>query len=238
MTTTCMKDSIVGDAWIQQAVALNPIKHMGASTFLTCPVRLSFPELFTPKAYTNPKTGITQKPKYAVSVIFPAFCDLTEMQAEIVRLGAAKWPESYKGGQLFSVKRPLRDQGERGNKEGYTPGLMFLNSSAERRPIVLDMPPAMLPVTVPDKVYPGVWALVSLGFYCSNSGEKVIAAGLNGVTLYGDDKRFGGAGPSEAQIKDHFAGVRMGTPVTVPGMGGQAAAPLSDADLLRQMMGN
>ena len=237
MTTTCMRNSSIGDAWIAEACQLNPVTNLGNGTFLTGPVRLSFPVLFTPKAYTGPD-GKTQAPKYSVSILFPPSANIAEMEACAVELAAAKWPESYAGGKLYGVPIPLRDQGERGNKEGYTPGLKFFNASAESKPLVYDRPPAQTLVTLPSKVYAGMWAICNVRFYAAK-GAKRVAAGLNAVTLYADDTSLGGSGPDEAAIRQQMSGIRAAGPIAVPNMGAapqaHAQPPMSEDEYLRAM---
>lgn len=228
-----MKNSAVSAEWIKEAVTLNPIQHMGGGNFRTCPVRLSFPELFVAKPYKQ------QEPKFSVSILFPPFADLTELHAEMIKIGAAAFPESYSGGTLFGVPIPLRDQAERGNKAGYTPGLKFLNASAsaERRPTVFDKPPAMTLVINPAKVYPGIWGIVSINLYASKSVKRV-AAGLNAVTLYQDDTPLGGSAPDESQLRTHMAGIRMGTPLSVPSAHmGADVLDMSEEEAMRHLLG-
>ena len=42
MTTQCMRDSAVGDKWIQEASALNPVQSLGDGVFLSGLVRLGW----------------------------------------------------------------------------------------------------------------------------------------------------------------------------------------------------
>ena len=73
MTTTLVRDSIVGDKWINDVAASVPIQWVydektGEPTgdILTGPVRLAFDNLFElPKA-----TSTAQNPKYGATLLF------------------------------------------------------------------------------------------------------------------------------------------------------------------------
>ena len=223
-----MKDSIVGDAWVKEACALNPIHSQGDGVFIAL-ARLEFNALFKPFK-NKPKTPADQpKESYKAALLFPPFINTQLIDDETTRLGAAAFPASYVGGKLYQVGMPLRDQGELANKAGYTPGLKFLNASSKSKPLVYDRPPAMALLTEADahKVYSGMWVIANFRLYVAQEHKRVAAA-LNGVTLYYDDAKLasgGGAGPNPDTVRSSFAGVRMTGPIAVPNIGQQNATP-------------
>ncbi|MFN3612694.1 hypothetical protein, partial [Tepidimonas sp.] len=78
MTTTIMRNSKVGDAWIRQCVAMNPIQPVidpqtgqPNGNILTGPVRLAFVNLFTPSRGMANAQDQNKEPKYGTMILFP-----------------------------------------------------------------------------------------------------------------------------------------------------------------------
>lgn len=252
--TQCMRDSIVGDEWIKEASALNPVTPLGDGVFLSGLVRLGYVSLFKPSKYKGggggpaPAAAQSQQPgdgKYQATLMFTPFSNVQLIEAEAVKLGAAAFPSCYSGGRLFGVPIPLRDQGERANKAGFTAGLKFLTASSSSKPIVYDRPPSQTLVTEAEswKAYSGMWAVVHFRLYVPKGWQRV-ACGLNAVTLFADDTKLGeGGGPNEEALRQQMSGIRAATPIAVPNMAAPPVAPyaapqqapLSDADYLKQM---
>ena len=244
-----MRDSAVGDKWIQEASALNPVQSLGDGVFLSGLVRLGWVSIFKPSKYQGGGgAAAPQQPgegKYSALLMFSPFSNVKLIEDEATRIGAAAFPESFSGGRLFGVPIPLRDQGERANKPGFTAGLKFLSASSGSKPLVYDRPPngALLGEHESFKAYSGMWAVAHFRLYVPK-GWKRVAAGLNAVTLYGDDTKLGeGGGPNEAAIREQMSGIRTTqTPIAVPNMAapqtqmGYASQPaLSDEQYLREM---
>jgi hypothetical protein len=219
MTTLCMKDSTVGDTWIREACALNPVQHLGDGVFLSGPVRLEFNALFKPyKGKADP--GKEARESFSIAILFPPFANTQIIEAEATRLGAAAHPDCYVGGKLYGVPIPLRDQGEKANKPAYTPGLKFMGAASASKPLVYDRPPnheTLVSEAEAWKVYSGMWVIANFRLYVPKQYKRV-AAGLNGVTLFGDDTKLssGASGPNEAAVRGSFSGIRAAGPVTVP----------------------
>lgn len=203
MTTTIVRDSIVGDAWIQQTAANVPIqKVMGedgqwSGDLLTGPVRLAFDDLFElPKV-----TAQNQNPKYGCSILFTPLANLDVLYEEYYRICAESF-QSYHdaaSGQYYGLHSPFRDQAEKAKFGGFTPGCIFMNVSSKYKPPIVDI--RGNPIVDPSKVYPGVWAICGINAYANlpdkqNPAKKVgVGFGLQSVMIIGDDTKFGGGAP-------------------------------------------
>lgn len=198
MTTTCVRNSIVGDAWIQQTAANVPIQRIldenGAPTgdILTGPVRLAFDTLFELPA---PSADV-QNPKYGATLLFTPYADFTVMYEEYHAVCAREFAEYYDAtsGQYYGLHSPFRDQGEKMKFGGFTPGCVFINATSKYKPPVIDA--NHNPIVDPAKAYPGVWAICSVNAYAfKDPRKKGVSFGLQSVMLIGDDEKFGGAAP-------------------------------------------
>lgn len=212
-----MRDSIVGDAWIQQTAAAVPIQRIfkdGVPTgdILTGPVRLTFENLFTlPQA-----TATMQNPKYGASLLFTPFADFGIMYEEYYKVAAAMFSTHYDAPtqQYVGLHSPFRQQTEKLKFQGFTPNLVFTAATSKFKPPVVDS--RGNPIVDQSKVYPGVWAICSVNAYGYNDPRKKgIAFGLQSVMIIGDDTRLGG-GPADP--KQQFAGVNVAAPIVRPDM--------------------
>lgn len=226
MTTTVVKDSIVGDQWLQQVAAACPIqrvinKETGLPTgdILTGPVRLTFPYLDKPP---EKKPGATSEPKYGSGIMFTPYADFGILYEEYYKLCGQIFPEYWNPdmNQYYGLQSPFHDQAEKSMKyKGYTPGLVSLNCTSKFKPPVVDN--RGNPIVDYSKVYPGVWAICSLKPYDYGKNppqpKKGVAFGLQSVMLIGDDTNIGTAGPD---TKQQFAGINVAAPVTRPNIAG------------------
>ena len=194
---------------------------------ITPPVRLSWAALLSPKENTN-DNGET-KLQYSAALLFPK-----DPAAEYARLGlpavlaeqyAARMEVLFKGVMIKAVEYygkdkippgirnrdlgkgsgwPFRDQGQK-DDDGYTPGALFLNVSTIRKPQIVDR--ARQPLTDPEKVYSGAWAICSLNAYGYKAkGNTGIGLGLNNVQIVADDERFGGGSSAESDFNNDIFG--------------------------------
>ncbi|RTL04953.1 DUF2815 family protein [Candidatus Dependentiae bacterium] len=232
MTTTLVRDSIVGDAWIQQAMAacppqriLDPNTGQPTGDILTGPVRIAFESLFR----LPEKRPDMNEPKYGAHLLFPPNVDFTIFQEEYYKLCGQVFPEHYNNGQYHGLHSPFRDQAEKMKFGGFTPGCIFFNSTSKFKPPVVDA--RFNPIVDESKIYPGVWVVASVRPYSYGKQppkpKKGVAFGLQSVMLLGEDTKFGQSGPD---AKQQFAGINIAAPVNRPdfskGMpSGQAPAP-------------
>lgn len=225
MTTTVVRDSIVGDAWIQQASAQVPVQRVidpktGQATgdILTGPVRLCYPFL---DKLPQKRQGNTSDPKYGSNILFTPYSDMKIFTEEYYKWCGQHFPEYYDAasGQYYGLHSPFRDQGEKVRKGGYTPGCTFFNSTSQFKPPVVDSRGNHIVDFT--KVYPGVWAICALRPYVFGKNPKQpkfgIAFGLQSVMLIGDDTKLGTAAPDASQ---HYHGVNVAAPIARPNIAG------------------
>lgn len=213
-----MRDSVVGDAWIQQTAANVPIQRImkdGQPTgdILTGPVRLVFENIFElPKA-----TATMQNPKFGASLLFSPFADFTVMYEEYYRVCGEMFASHWDGPtqQYHGLHSPFRNQAEKLKFGGFTPNLVFTSATSKFKPPVVDA--RYNPIIDPSKVYAGVWAICAINAYGYNDPRKKgVAFGLQSVMIIGDDQRLGG-GPADP--KAQFQGVNVSAPIVRPDIG-------------------
>ena len=193
--------------WIAQVVAQNPVQMVDENNVRTCPVRLSFPELFEPSNKLDP----TKPPTFSTAILFPPGADISLLQNMASAEMQSAFPEYLQNGQwLPGLQWPFRDQGEKAMKlEGYTNGSIFMTISSKYRPAVVDARGA--PIIDPSRVYPGVWALAVMNCYSYNyqNMKRGVNFGLQTLMILADDKKIGGGGVDPAAA---FAGVNAPAP--------------------------
>lgn len=149
-------------------------------------VRLSYANLFEPKSIDGGEA------KYSVSLIISKDDKETlKLIEEAIDLAKKNGKGSKFGGKVPAVlKMPLRDgDEERPDDEAYA-NSYFLNASSSRKPAIVSR--RMELIDEPEEVYSGCYANVSVNFYPFNvSGNKGIAAGLNGVQKVKEGDRLG-----------------------------------------------
>lgn len=187
--------------WIAQVVAQNPVQMVDEVNVRTCPVRLSFPNLFEPSAVDKDK-----EPNFNTVLLFPPAVDLSILQTIASTEMQKAFPEYLQNGQwLPGLEWPFKDQGTKAHKhDGYTNGSIFMSVSSKYRPAILDA--RMAPVIDPSRVYPGVWALAVLNPYTwnYNNMKRGCSFGIQTLMLLADDQKLGG-GAIDANTA--FAGV-------------------------------
>lgn len=235
MTTTIVRDSIVGDAWIQQTAQSVPIqKVIDAETgnetgdILTGPVRLAFDTLFE---LPQPSAKM-ENPKYGAALLFTPVADFGLFYEEYHRICAQDFADHYDAasGQYYGLHSPFRDQAEKAKFGGFTPGCVFMTCTSKFKPPVVDA--RGNPIVDQSKVYPGVWAICAVNAYSyKDPRKKGVGFGLQSVMIIGDDTKFGGGAPDPNKT---FAAAKgaIQTPAIQPGqvagnmpVGGQSPAP-------------
>lgn len=236
MTTTLVRDSIVGDDWIRQAVAANPVSRKvgpdGQPTgdILTGPVRLAFCDtLFEAQQRDSGEDN------YSAMLLFPPITDFNVFYEEYYAWCAREFPQNWDAGsqQYYGLHSPFKDQAEKLKYGGFTPGCVAITSGSQYKPGIYDS--RMNPIVDENRVYPGVWAICAVKPYAFGKAGKTkdgkpmkkgIGFGLQAVMIIGDDTRFGGGAPD---AKSLFADVKVSAPITRPDFnqmpGGQPPAP-------------
>lgn len=149
------------------------------------PVRLSYPQLFEPKA--GPEGG-----KAAYSAVFlldkkTNAADIAAIQAAIAKVKEAQWgkkPVQLKG-------TCLRDGSEKAETDGYGPDVMFISARNEKRPGVVDRD--LTPLAAEDgKPYAGCYVFATIRLWAQdNKFGKRVNASLRNVQFIKDGDPFG-----------------------------------------------
>lgn len=236
MSTTIMRDSSIGDDWIKRACDMNPSQPVldpttGQPTgnILTGPVRLAFCDLFKPGKPMNQG----EEGKYGTQILFPPYTDFSHLYNAYYEVAGRVFPDYYdrQSGQYHGIHSPFRDQAEKTKLGGYTPGLVFMTVTSRYKPPVVDL--RMNPIVDENRVYPGVWAIISVNAYDFGKNppqpKRGVNFGLQSVMIIADDDKFGGGAPDP---KAQFGGVNVQPPQGQPGAafglpgGGAPAAPM------------
>jgi hypothetical protein len=158
-------------------------------------VRLSFPSLFKPKSIQG------SEPKYSASFLIEKDDpQLAGLRAAIQKTINDKWEKNRPKG----IKICLHN-GDEKEYDGYTEGIMFLNSSSARRPTVIDRDKSRL--TEEDgRPYAGCYvnAIVRLWAQDNQFGKRINAE-LCGVQFAAEGEAFGGGKPVTADDFDEVS---------------------------------
>lgn len=180
---------------------------MESTNVTTGQVRLSFVNLFTPRAN---QPG--QEPKYSTTILIPK-SDTATMQRIQAAIEAAiqKGVAGVWGGARPAQPRtPIHDgDGARPNGEAFGPeckGHWVLTASSKQQQAVVDL--NMNPIINQTEVYSGMYARVNINFFAySNSGNKGIGAGLGPVQKVADGEPLGGRISAEQAFGGNGGGV-------------------------------
>jgi hypothetical protein len=177
------------------------------SNILTPEFRLSYPALF--KAKAGPNGGAA---KYSLVMIFDSAADISALKRAANAVAVAKWGAERLQNKDFaaSLRSPFRkgDEGSYIAKDGFGPGVIFINAKSDNQPELLDQ--AKKPLTSERDLYGGCYARAVVAAFAYDPKEKNIA-GQKGVGFavrlvqkIRDGKPFG-AGGSVASMVDEVA---------------------------------
>lgn len=226
-----MRDSTVGDAWIQQTCAAIPIQRVlneqGQPTqdILTGPVRLSWCDSLFDLPAPTPKN---ENPKHGTAILFPPevfngqkVVDFSLFYEDYYKVCGSSFAEYYDAGtqQYYGLHSPFRQQSDKLKFGGYTPGAIFMTVSSKFKPSIVDV--RGNPIVDKSKVYPGVWACLSVNAYPNTDNRtRGVRFGLQNIMIIGDDKPLSGGGQDPSQ--------------TFKGIAGKVAAPIVRPDIANQ----
>lgn len=217
-----MRNSRLPDDWLQRAVAGNPIKPFVDPTtgkpnglYLTCPVRLAFPNLFKPSA-GNADSGQQKVATYNTTLLFP-LCATDMVWQTLWAVAHAElckeFPEYVRPDNTLvdGLHVPFHDQEMKAMKyAGYTPGAIYIAVSSQFQPAIVD--DKLNRIVDESQIYAGCWAIVALNCYTyggprsKNKLKKGVAFGLQTVMKIADDEKLGGGGADPSKT---FAGVQV-----------------------------
>lgn len=217
MTTTIMKDSIVGDAWIMEMTRLNqPTRVMDEATGqwngnIRVFARLSFTEALH-EAQKKMKSDPNSMFGFGCTLLFPPSTDFTLLWEEYNRICQSDFQSTWNG-QSYGVTNPIRSCNEKLQFAGYTPNCFFTAVSSSYKPPIVDS--ANNPIVDPARTHAGVWAIVAVNAYASgktkpNKGPRF---GLQTIMIVADDSNLAGAPPDPKQV---FKGVNVRPPTVQP----------------------
>jgi hypothetical protein len=158
-------------------------KEKSATKVVTPKARLSFPELFEPKAFEN------QAAKYSVQLLFDKKADLGPLKAVVKKAIADKWGGNVPKGLLL----PFKDGNEK-ELDGYE-NMIVVSASSKFKPQVVDQ--KLEPILTADDIYAGCYvraAINAYGWEYKNAKGQVMKRGvsfsLESVQKLAEGERF------------------------------------------------
>lgn len=150
---------------------------------ITPKFRLSFPELFEPKAFDG------QAPKYSIQMLFDKKTDLSPLKAAVKKAIVDKWGQNPPKGLVL----PFKDGNEK-DLEGYEDKIV-VSASTKFKPQVVDQ--KVEPILVADDIYAGCYARAAINAYAweyKNAKGQVMKRGvsfnLESVQKLAEGERF------------------------------------------------
>lgn len=173
-------------------------------------VRLSFPDLFEPKAF---QAGDTPKYKASFLIAKDDAAQLKAIEAAIKATATEKW-----GAKADAVLKGIRgnpnkfcfQDGDTKEYDGYA-GHMSVSANSKVRPLVYDRDKTPL-VAADGKPYAGCYVNASIEFFAYDTPSNGISASLKGVQFASDGDAFGGGAPAspdefdDLTVTDDLAG--------------------------------
>ena len=207
--TYAMNSSDMDPKWIEEMWAKFPCQKVvdqngvENGNFRTGPVRGSFLNIFERSKPIAPNP----QGKFTATALFPPAADISVLKAAATEAALSKWPTAgQQGGPTLHT--PFRQQAEKSDLDGYTPGGIFVVGVADQRqPYIVDS--RGVPITDRTQAQSGYWYLMVLRPFTFDSGlKKGVSFGLNGLMMIAKDREFGGGGSSPAS---DFHGVSIDT---------------------------
>lgn len=205
-----MIDTNMTPDWVANAIKKNPCVLLDSGNIRTCPVRLSFPHLYERSKPIPPNTV----GKFSTNIIFAVAADLSLLKQQMNLTIMAKWPTAgTKTGP--KLKSPFKLQSEMTKYDGYGEEGTYIIAVADREPAVIDS--RMARITDTSRVYPGVWAVVTINPFTYDKGvNKGGSFGLQSVMIIADDKNLGGGGGGN--LAADYAGIEIDASVSSAGV--------------------
>jgi len=192
-------------------------------TFVTEPVRVSFPYLFKPR----PRMDGKGDPRYeAVLLIPPSSPDVKKFQALIQQALVDKFGPDVKLTGAEKAKTPLKPCSDSKWFGDQFPDWWYVNAWSRVKPNVVDE--NLDEIIDPQKVYAGCWCrfqLTLLG-WASQQGGKLVLVSLDNVQFLRDDERLGGGKES---AKTAFGDIKFTLPAE---MKAASSVPEDVSDIL------
>jgi len=213
--------------WIARVMRENPSQLLDNGNIRTCPVRLSFANIFKPGKPVPPNT----EGKHGAVLLYPLGAPMDVYIAECLRVTKEKMPAALQPGgprihnpikRIKAADDPSVVRGDHTSRyEGYVVGAPVIGVTASQKPPCVDQ--KLAPITDESKVYSGVWAFCTIrAFWFDKGVNKGPSFGLQSVMIIADDRNISGAA---ANPNVDFAGVSIDAsvnPADAFGTGGTA----------------
>lgn len=189
--------------------------------------RLSFPDLFTPRAANE-----NSEPKYSATILIPktdtdTIARIQEAIKHAVNDGVERRVFKQPIDPAHTKYPPLRD-GDLPNDSGEARGpeyaghwFISARASMKRKPFVVDQ--QVQPIIDETEIYAGCYCNFAIQFFAyENSGNKGIAASLVGVQKHSDGERLGGPAIEATDVFTAIGGAPAApaaAPAAAPGLG-------------------
>jgi hypothetical protein len=148
--------------------------------------RVSFPQLFEPKAYQNGPR------EWSVVMLFPKDADLKELKAEMLRLRQEAWPNltDWKG-----IRIPFKSGTQKEHLAGYGPDVVYAKASlkdTQPPPAIVDRQVRPIPPNEQHRVYAGCYAIANISPWTwDNTNGKGISFNLHMLQFVKHGEPFG-----------------------------------------------
>lgn len=212
-----MRHTRRSDEWIRTMAAKFPLREKAGTDgkptgiFDSGLTRFSYPHLLVPSGDKNDKT---KEPWYSVGVWFTPLSDLRPLYGSALTTIAAYKriaPEAVAStitpgrvpDKIAGIATPFHDQAEKGDKDGYTPGCMYLNAKCDikHKPSVMCMRGGVRTHMTAEEdrlIYGGMWGIVTFRLYMidavtqgPNPYPARLCCGLLGAFILGGDTAIG-----------------------------------------------
>lgn len=161
--------------------------------------RVSFPQVFKPKAFEN------QEAKFSIQMLFAKSTDITELRKIVFECAAEKWGKD-KTKWPRGLRFPFKNGDEKADLQGYA-GHTVVGASSKMQPGVVSsaVDPATGKLEVlseeSGRFYAGCYARASVMAYTyDKAGNRGVSLSLQNVQKLGDGEAFSG----RRQADDEF----------------------------------
>lgn len=171
-------------------------KQRNEQNIITPPGIVSFPRVWTPKAFEPGK-----EPEYGLILVFDPDADLTPLKKAIKAAVVSKFGADYKekGIKLRNPIRPASDYASYGEPFDVD-GRVFINAKTRTAPGIVDR--RAQPILNQSEFYAGCLARASV--YChpyDTKGNKGVTLLLNNIQKTGDGKQIAGRMSAEHEFE-------------------------------------
>lgn len=156
---------------------------------LTPEARLSYPNLFKPKAFQD-----GQEPKYSLVLLFSDKTKLRALRDAVDQACADKWGPKEKWPK--NLRSPFRDGNEKADSPGYE-NTIFISASSKQPPGVVNQKVEYITESS-NEIYAGCFVRATVNAYAYDTmGNRGVAFGLQNVQKTRDGQPFSGRKKAE-----------------------------------------